>query len=167
MINRYKRLFKIKTIKYTIFLYLFIVFNSFSASSQITIYPVQNFNFGTFYQGYSGGTVNISATGERSATGDIILMNTSASDSQAIFDIQAPAGSIISLSTPDATLTGSNGGTMTLHISHTDPASPFNTNAVPPNLTRIQVAGALTVGNRTSSPPGIYQGSFSVTFNQQ
>jgi hypothetical protein len=166
VINQYKRIFEIKTIKYTIVFCSFIVFNPFRASSQITIYPVQNFSFGTFYQG-NGGTVNISAAGERSATGDIILMNTSAPGSQAIFDIQAPAGSIISLSTPDATLTGSNGGTMTLHISNTDPASPFNTTAVPPNLTRIQVAGILSSGNRTSSPPGVYQGSFSITFNQQ
>lgn len=160
-------IYDIKPAPGSIYLCLLLLLSSFSASSQITVTSVQNFNFGSFYQGNSGGTVDVSATGSRTATGDIILMNTVVSGSQAIFEIEAPAGTIISLSCPDATLTGSNGGSLTLHFSNTDPGSPFNTTAVAPDRTRVQMGGTLTVGSRVTSPPGTYQGTFSITFNHE
>jgi hypothetical protein len=158
---------KISCIRNIFVLCCFEMFIHFRACSQITVYPIQNFNFGTFYQGNSGGAVNVSAIGTQTASGDIILVNTSTAVSPAIFDVEAPAGTIITLSTPDALLTGSNGGTVSLHISSTDPASPFNTTAAPPNRTRVLMAGTLTIGNPATSPPGTYQGTFSITFNQQ
>jgi hypothetical protein len=153
--------------KHIILLWLLLAFVSFPAISQITVYPIQNFNFGTFYPGNSGGTINILPDGSRSATGDIILINTFFTSSQATFDIEAPAGSVISLSSPDTILTGSNGGTLTLKMGNTDLGLTFNTTAVPPNRTRIQIGGSLIVGDHVSSPPGNYQGTFSLTFNQQ
>lgn len=151
-----------------ILLYPILLLLYFPASAQVKVYPVQDFNFGTFYQGNSGGTVEISANGTRTATGDIILMNTSFIDQQAIFDIEAPAGAVISfLSGPDAILTGSNGGSVTLRVVTTEPAAPFTTTAVSPARTRFKVSGKLTIGNRMSSPPGSYRGTFSITFNQE
>ena len=167
IVDRAIKIFNIKPVKYCILFGSLLVFTSFKASSQIIIDPVQNFNFGTFYQGNSGGTIDISPTGSRSATGDIILMNTGVSDSQAIFEIQAPAGSTISINSPDAILTGSNGGTLTLHIGNADLGSPFSTTVVPPSRTRLQIGGILKVGNRLNSPPGLYQGTFSITFHQE
>lgn len=146
---------------------LLLAFVSFRAVSQITVYPIQNFNFGTFYPGSSGGTIKILPDGSRSATGDIILVNTFLSASQAIFDIEAPAGSVISLSSPDTILTGSNGGSLTLKMDSTDLGLTFNTTEQPPSRTRIQIGGTLAVGDHVSSPPGNYQGTFSLTFNQQ
>ena len=71
-------------------------------ASQITVSAIQGFNFGAFYQGAAGGTVEISAAGLRSATGEIVLMNTGAATSPAVFEIEAPAGSHISISSGDA-----------------------------------------------------------------
>ncbi|MDB5121278.1 MAG: hypothetical protein JWN56_2496 [Sphingobacteriales bacterium] len=161
------RIFNNKQRKFSVLFCLICLFFSFTADSQITIFPVQDFNFGTFYQGNSGGTVDISTAGLRSATGGIILLNTGPAVAQAIFDIEAPAGSNISINTPDAILTGSNGGTLTLHITGTDPGSPFSTIVAPPGLTRLQVSGSLVIGDQITSPPGAYQGTFSVTFNQE
>jgi len=140
---------------------------SFPAASQITIFPVQDFNFGAFYQGNSGGTVNISAAGLRSATGSIILLNTGPAVAQAIFDIEAPPGSNISINTSDAILTGSNGGILTLRIMGTNPGSPFSTIIQPPGLTRLHLSGSLIIGHQLTSPSGAYQGTFSVTFNRE
>lgn len=167
MIHYRAKRFHIKPVVWNLPFCLLLLLSSFTASSQITVYPIQNFNFGSFYQGNSGGTVDVSAAGSRSATGDIILINTSVSGSQAIFEIETPAGTVISISTPDATLTGSNGGSLTLHVSNTDPGSPFNITAVPPDRTRLQIGGTLVVGTRAASPPGAYQGTFSITFNNQ
>lgn len=154
-------------------IYLFMVLsmsllNAGKAKAQITTYTVQGFNFGDFYQGASGGTISLSTDGVRTATGDIVLINNWQPLSQAIFEITAPTGLSISiLMGTDSTLSGSKGGSMTLHLEGTDVISPFSPTAVAPDRTRIKVAGKLTVGSRVSSPPGIYEGSCSIIFNQE
>lgn len=149
-----------------LFFFLFLSFTTVYA--QITVYPIQDFNFGTFSQGNTGGMVEISTAGIRTSTGDVILVNSGSIVSQAIFEVEAPEGIIISLTNgPDVTLSGSNGGSMTLRLNQTDPVSPFNTIAVPPDRTRIHLSGSLIVGDRTMSPPGSYQGTFSITFHQE
>lgn len=147
---------------------IFFICTSSRAYSQITINNIQNFNFGTFYQGNTGGSIDISTSGTRSANGDIILMNSISSGAQAIFEIDAPKGAVISLlGISDATLTGSNGGTITLQVGAADLSNPFIVTTVSPALTRIQISGKLLVGDSKTSPPGIYQGTFSITFNQE
>ena len=149
-------------------LFSLLILLSLSAKSQLTIYPIQNFNFGSFYQGSSGGTVDISAGGTRSASGDIILINSGFSYSQAVFEIEAPEGSIISIvQGADITLSGSNGGTITLQVGNSDPASPFVTTAIVPARTLVQIGGKLLIGSSSTSPPGNYNGSFSITFHQE
>ena len=78
----------------TLFLYFvfIIIFSSSPVKAQINTYSIQGFDFGTFYQGSNGGTIDISTEGLRTASGDIILMNTWQPSSQAIFEITAPAG---------------------------------------------------------------------------
>lgn len=138
------------------------------AQAQINTYTIQGFDFGSFYQGDNGGAITISAEGTRTATGDIILMNTWLPNAQAIFEITAPEGITISiLNGTDATLTGSNGGTLTLQLEGTDIGSPFTNTAAAAARTRIKVGGKLIVGNRTASPPGTYQGTCSIIFNQE
>lgn len=134
----------------------------------MSVYTVQNLSFGTFTPGASGGTVTISNTGVRSVTGTIIPLNLGLSWFQSIFDIDAPEGSIISIMNgPDAVLTGSNGGTMTLELGSSLPNSPFATVAAQPVQTQVSIGGKLTVGNSTASPPGTYSGTFYITFNQE
>ena len=134
----------------------------------IYVFTVQNLQFGTFAQGGSGGTVTVSNNGSRSATGSIILINQGASFFQAIIDVEAAPGSLISITNgADATLTGSNGGTVTLTIGNSDPTSPFNTTVSPPSRTPVNIGGTLTIGNPAASPPGTYTGVFYITFNQE
>lgn len=134
----------------------------------IYVFTYQNLQFGTFAQGGSGGTVIVSNTGTRSATGSVILINQGGSFFQCIIDVQAPPGSLISITNgPNATLTGSNGGTVTLVIGNSNPTSPFNTTVSPPARTPVNIGGTLTVGNSAASPPGNYTGVFYITFNQE
>lgn len=132
------------------------------------IFIGQNLNFGAFSHGSTGGTISVNPQGVRSTTGDIQLLNLGFQYYNAIFEIEAPPGAIITLSNgPDVTLTGSNGGTVSLHIGSHNPATPLVSNVLPPSRTKISVGGTLTVGNHTSSPPGTYSGNFFITFNQQ
>lgn len=134
----------------------------------MAVTTVQNMSFGAFTQGASGGTVTLSTTGERSISGTVIPLNMGVMHFQAIFEIDAPQGSIISIiNGPDATLAGSNGGSMSLKIGTPSPVSPFAIVEPQPVKTQVHVGGILTVGNSTASPPGLYSGTIYITFNQE
>lgn len=130
------------------------------------VYTTQNLAFGAFYHGNTGGTVIISSDGSRSVTGDVVALNLGIQYFAAIFDIEAPPGSIVSiLNGPAATLTGSNGGSMILNIGSSFPTSPFSTTVSPPSRTQVTIGGTLTIGNNATTPPGTYSGTFYITFN--
>ena len=128
----------------------------------------QILSFGAFTLGAVGGTVAITAGGSRNATGDVILLGLGYPFSAALYQIVANPGTVISLlNGPDVSLTGSNGGSMILHIGASSPASPFVTNAIPPLSNPLTIGGTLTVGNLVSNPAGNYTGTFDVTFVQE
>jgi hypothetical protein len=125
-------------------------------------------SFGAFAPGSGGGTVILSPTGIRSATGTVLPLNLGYSYFQAIFEIEGPPGTIISISNgPDAILTGSNGGTMSLQLGSSYPLAPFSNNIAPPGRTQINIGGTLTVANTSTTFNGSYTGTFYVTFNQE
>ncbi|HOY04559.1 MAG TPA: DUF4402 domain-containing protein [Saprospiraceae bacterium] len=131
----------------------------------LSVHNIQDLHFGVFSQG-EGGTVTISAAGVRSVSGDVIDYNLGISYFQALFEVAAPAGAIISvLNGPDATLTGSNGGSMSLELGGTSPEAPFLNTTPSPGYTNFGIGGTLTVGNPAASPPGVYSGTFYITFN--
>jgi len=160
-----------------VFLFTIISFCSFGQTptdtlpgdpGSITVYTIQNMSFGAFHPGASGGSVLISATGSRSVTGAVVPLNLGIPYFQAVFEVEAPAGTIVSiLNGPNATLTGSNGGTMSLQINSSAPASPFSTVVPPPGRTQVNIAGTLTVGTPQVTLPGTYSGTFFITFNQE
>ena len=134
----------------------------------LSVYTVQNMSFGAFSKGNLGGAVHVSTSGTRSVTGDVVPLNLGIAYFQAIFDIDAPYGSIISiLNGPNATLTGSNGGSMSLQIGNSSPGSPFATTVYQPQRTQVSVGGTLAVQGSSGSPPGTYTGTFYITFNQE
>jgi Domain of unknown function (DUF4402) len=134
----------------------------------VYVNPAQGLIFGAFYQGVVGGTIILSPSGSRSATGDLVLANLGVPFSPAIYEIDANVGTVISIMNgPDVTLTGSNGGTIRLHIGASSPTSPFITTVVPPGRTQVSIGGTLTVGSPLANPSGSYSGMFSVTFIQQ
>jgi hypothetical protein len=134
----------------------------------VEVTVTQNLGFGAFSHGISGGTINISTSGLRSATGTVIPLNLGFSFSAAVFRLVANQGTLITiLNGPPATLPGSNGGSMTMTIGVSDPASPFVITTTPPAFTIMNIGGTLTVGNSASNPPGSYSGTFDITFIQE
>ena len=134
----------------------------------ITVYIVQNISFGAFSIGAAGGTVTIATNGARSVTGDVVALNLGTAYYQAMFDIDGPQGAIVSmLNGPDAILTGSNGGSLSMRIGNTDPNSPFIITVISPVRTTVNIGGVLTVGTTAANPPGTYNGTFYITFNQE
>jgi hypothetical protein len=134
----------------------------------LTAYAYQNLSFGAFCQTFSGGTVSIFPNGMRSVTGGIVEVNQGYSYYPAIFEIDANPGTLVQVVLgPDVSLTGSNGGSLNLHLFATYPVAPFVTTAVPPSRTQVSIGGTLTIGTPLSNPPGYYSGTFMVTFIQQ
>jgi hypothetical protein len=136
--------------------------------ARISVYTIQNLRFGAFTQGAIGGTVELSPAGIRNVTGDVIQLNMGIPFSEAIFEVEGIVGTAISIvNGPNATLTGSNGGTMSMTIGSSLPASPFMIAVQPPGRTEIRVGGTLTVGSPVSNPPGTYTGTLYITFIQE
>ena len=136
-----------------------------SEDKPINVTSFQNMQFGTFSQGASGGTIAITSHGDRQTTGSITPLNIGPNSFPLIFEVEAPVGSIISISRgDDIILQGSNGGTMTLKIGNAFPGNTFISNTAPPGRTQVRIGGTLTVGNVATSPPGSYSGNFSITF---
>ncbi len=134
----------------------------------ITVTTNQNLAFGAFYHGSGGGDITITTAGTRSSTGDIILLGLSYVYAPALFDIVANEGTLINLlPLPDVTLTGSNGGSMTLRFGIPDPEPPFVTTALPPSTTQMKLGGILSVEDPGSNPPGSYSGTFDLIFIQE
>lgn len=134
----------------------------------IAVSTVQNMSFGAFTNSGTGGTISISTSGSRSVSGNVVPLNMGSFFYQAMFDISAPQGTIISIMYgPDATLTGNHGGSMSMHISGSYPASPFITTALQPARTQVSIGGVLSVGNSAANPPGAYSGTFYITFNHE
>jgi len=131
-----------------------------------TVTPTaQGLSFGTFSQGAAGGTVLVPASGVRGSSGDIILLNLNPLYSPAIFDAVGNPGTMLSILVwPAAVLTGP--GSMTLQINTIYP-TPFIITTTPPLSTLLYIGGVLTVGNPGSNPPGLYSGTFNITFVQE
>jgi len=149
---------------------------SFSAKAQpppprpISIYvnPAQGLIFGAFFQGVSGGTVIVYPDGSRAVTGSLVQAGLGYPYSPAIFEVDANVGTAVSIMNgPDVTLTGSNGGSIGLHIGTASTGASFITSVASPSRTQVRIGGTLTVGNPLANPSGNYSGVFSVTFIQQ
>lgn len=136
----------------------------------ITVIPTQAIHFGTFcVTGGLGGTVTVGYDGSRSSTGSVTLLSMSPVAQPAVFEIKLCQGrNVIITFSVSTTLTGSNGGILTLDIGPTERGvngSSFSTNNDCNFITPLRVGGTLHIPGTV--PSGIYTGSFDMTFNQE
>jgi len=130
----------------------------------VTFNESQPLAFGAFSPGAAGGTVTVAPDGTRSSAGDVVLLSMGYIYTPAMFYVRANPGTVLSLLvSPPVTLNGSGGGTLTLQVAGSLPASPFVTTLPWPQQTTVLVGGILTIGNIASNPPGNYTGNFNIT----
>lgn len=132
-------------------------------SQPIVITNTQDLNFGIFCQTDDiGGTVSVSNTGSRSATGNITLIGETFS--YAVFTITTDSTDLFSLQIdkPAISLSGSNGGSMLLQIGTSNPEFP---SLVAGSPATVYIGGVLTVGSRSENPSGTYSGNYLLYFN--
>ena len=153
---------------------LLFLLNSFKVSAQenpprpMALYLQQGLSFGAFFESITGGTVIITPNGIRSTTGSIVLVNQGYQYFPCIIQVQGNPGTVVHiLMGPDATLTGNNGGSMTMQIGNSIPADPIIITAAPPGGTQVYIGGTLFVGNPLANPIGNYSGTFLIMFIQE
>lgn len=138
---------------------------SYNVSFAQSVVKNQDLTFGTFCPtSSSGGTVTVSNTGIRSATGNVFLFASSYTQATFTFSAGNRNRNIYSITTnsPRTLLRTGGGGSMTLTLGPRSPAT-FTVNK---NNTRlISVGGTLTVGSIVANPPGNYSATFALTFN--
>jgi len=134
----------------------------------VTVNNAQPLAFGAFTPGASGGSVYMQTDYYRDSDGTIVLFNLGYSFSPAMLYVRGNPGTVVTVTlSPSVTLSGSNGGTMTLSPGPLLPLSPFVITVPFLQSTELLVGGTLSVGPIGSNPAGNYTGTFSITFNQQ
>lgn len=134
------------------------------SSQTISVTTDQGLGFGSFSQTSDlGGTVTISNTGARSSTGSVTLLESSSAYFYSIFTITTDSATpvMVTIDEPTATLTGSNGGSMSLQMGISDPGSPTVSAGSP---AEVHIGGTLTLGASSENPPGTYSGDVLITF---
>lgn len=136
----------------------------------LTITVTQPIHFGSFcVTGGSGGTVTLGHDGNRSSTGEIILLDVPPFAQSAIFEIKLCLSRTVMFmfDPPVIQLTGT-GGSLSLQLGPTDKGvsgSSFLINGDCNFVTTLRVGGTLTT---IGSPlPGSYSGNFGINFIQQ
>ena len=136
----------------------------------IEVNATQSLQFGTFaLTGGAGGSVLVGYDGSRTASGSVALLAVAPYAQPAIFEVKLLQGRNINIDFSAITsLTGSDGGTLTLNIGPTDrgiSAANFPTNNSRDFTTLLRVGGTLDIPS--GAIPGLYTGTFFITFNQE
>jgi hypothetical protein len=129
----------------------------------------QTLSFGAFTYATTTGTVTINPDGSRSSSGTVIPLNLAGYPyTAALFQLVGTPGTVITLlQCPDVNLTRGGGGSMTLQIGASNPATPFVITTTPPSSTPLYLGGTLLVGTQAVNPPGSYSGTYLITFVQE
>lgn len=139
-----------------------------------TVLATQMLHFGDFTltsNTAGGGTVTVDYMGNRTAGGNVVLLNLGNSAQQASFELKLCPGRRITINyNTNVTLNGSNGGSMSLILGSTNfggSGSTFTSNKGCNDIHQITIGGELSVSSMSSNPAGEYTGSFNVIFNQE
>jgi len=158
------------------FLFLLLIFSVLEISAQenppipieVEVRTTQFLNFGSFTVGTNGGTVRVGSDGNRTANGDIYLLNMGASPSYAIFDVYANPGTIIQIQPHlETTLSGPSGSDVKLRVNLHQDISTGSTFVVTTSPQEVFVGGTLYINSQLAGPPGPYNGNLRLTFIHQ
>ena len=139
-------------------------------SRSLSVTATQGIHFGTFcVTGGSGGTITLGYNGNRTSTGEIILLDVPPMAQPAIFELKLCLSRTVYLNfdPPVVPLTGS-GGSLSLRMGPTDKGdngSGFLLNSDCNYITTLRVGGTLTA--TAAAHPGNYSGTFALNFIYQ
>lgn len=137
------------------------------AKQTITVSVTQVINFGAFcLTGDKGGDIILGYDGRRTSTGNLLLFAMPPFAQPAIFEIDYKKNRDVNI-TFNATsiLTCSDGGTLTFDLGPTDRGINGSSFTMNGDVISLYLGGTLHIPGK--SPPGIYSGSYEITFNTE
>jgi len=140
------------------------------SKKKFSITEIQPLHFGTFcVTGSSGGNVIVNHNGNRTSTGNIILLNVAPFAQVGIYDILLCKNWDLSVTFDQTTiLTGSNGGSITMEIGPSEygiSGTSFRMNGDCDYATPFHIGGTLKIpGNAIS---GNYSGTYDITVHKE
>lgn len=130
----------------------------------VSIFLINNLQFGDFYPGGLGGDVVVSEQGMRTANGSVILLPTGQMSMPGVIEVKAPANTMMQINLSDNLwLQSSGGGKMKLN---TGPLSTAKVFVSPPNSPQgftVSFGGSLRVKSLHHNPVGAYSGLIYIT----
>ncbi len=125
----------------------------------ITMNQLADWNFGEFFTGSGSGSVTITTSGTRSASGGVVLFNTAASDPHpASFEITGDTAASYSILFPSSITLTVAGGTQTMTLDH---FTKTGTGVLTNGKETIQVGATLNIGATQANGP--YSGTNFLT----
>lgn len=129
----------------------------------LSITSATDLSFGTFAAGNSAGTVSVSATGNRTATGGVTLVSAS-TGSQATISLSGTPSTSYSVSLPATVQLTASGGSATMSIgSFTTTLNALQGSLNASGTGSFGIGGTLSVA--ANQAVATYTGSFTVTLN--
>ena len=137
-----------------------LVFQS-GISQNLSVYNDQGLSFGSFYLlGATGGTLSVSNTGIRTATGSIQDVNSSFLVSAFTLSTDSLNPVNIAITSSPTTLSNANGDSISLEAGVSNPANPIVQAGAP---VQIFIGGTITIDREI--PAGDYIGDLFITFS--
>ena len=135
---------------------------------EVEVRNAQGLNFGAFVVGSSGGTISIDPFGGNAIpSSDVFPLSLGTQEHYAIFDVYANPGTLIQIQVPpNVGLSGPSGSNLILSIDPSNQTSTGTMFIVAQNPQPVFVGGTLTLP-AGASPPGSYNGQFTLTFIHQ
>ena len=130
----------------------------------LTIESRQNLDLGTLVLGpgsWSGATVSLSRAGTLTCPTNVTC---SGATQVAIYNFAGSQGETVAITVPNVTLTNQSNPSQTLTMVPDSVPSVLLTNSGNPG-SNVQIGGAVTLSSTT--PGGVYQGTFNVTADYQ
>lgn len=131
----------------------------------VQVFTLRHPSFGSFATGTGGGSIEVDLEGQRSATGDIVLLNSGNTVAPAVFEVKcSPYTSVHLFSNAQFTLRNADGSTVNAYIVETSPEFPL---VAPDNAAEgftVTAAVKLVLGPGQVLSPGGYSGQLQMTW---
>ena len=150
--------------------YCMVFAQSDKSQNLITAAAAQAIQFGAFcITGGAGGTITVAYDGNRTCTGDIVLLPANPIAVPAIFELKFCPGKNVTINFDAATTVyGTHGPTLKMDIGPTEKGLrgyTFTTDTDCNAVTSLRVGGTLHIPGNTR--PGNYSATFTITFKQE
>lgn len=131
----------------------------------VQVFTLRHPSFGSFATGAAGGSIEVDLDGQRSANGDVVLLNSGSAVAPAVFEVKcSPYTSVHLFSNAQFVLRNNDGSTLNAYIVETSPEFPLVAPDHAASGFTVTAAVKLVLGPGQLLSPGGYTGQLQMTW---